>query len=111
MRLSKLQKETDRLRQDAPITSLPQIIPPILPGEELFLKDCHQELLIQYINGLFLSVDEGSFLPNPEFTSTLDVPPSTLFTSSQSMALQASLALWKYTAEKVTPESLKSCNY
>ncbi|XP_027141637.1 fas-binding factor 1 homolog isoform X2 [Larimichthys crocea] len=75
MRLSKLQKETDRLRQDAPITSLPQIIPPILP-------------------------DEGSFLPNPEFTSTLDVPPSTLFTSSQSMALQASLALWKYTAEK-----------
>ncbi|TMS14852.1 Fas-binding factor 1 [Larimichthys crocea] len=75
MRLSKLQKDTDRLRQDAPITSLPQIIPPLLP-------------------------DEGSFLPNPEFTSTLDVPPSTLFTSSQSMALQASLALWKYTAEK-----------
>ncbi|KAM7386603.1 hypothetical protein PAMA_009286 [Pampus argenteus] len=74
MRLNNLQKETERLRQDPPITSLPQIVPPFLP-------------------------DSGSVMPNPELTSTLNVSPPTLF-NSQSMALQASLALWKYTAEK-----------
>ncbi|KAM7372216.1 hypothetical protein PAMP_009399 [Pampus punctatissimus] len=75
MRLNNLQKETERLRQDPPITSLPQIVPPVLP-------------------------DSGSVMPNPELASTLNVPPPTLFFNSQSMALQASLALWKYTAEK-----------
>uniref|UniRef100_A0A8C9ZDH4 Fas-binding factor 1 C-terminal domain-containing protein n=1 Tax=Sander lucioperca TaxID=283035 RepID=A0A8C9ZDH4_SANLU len=35
-------------------------------------------------------------------SSTLNIPPPTSFANSQSMALQASLALWKYTAEKVT---------
>ncbi|XP_074511323.1 fas-binding factor 1 homolog isoform X2 [Sebastes fasciatus] len=75
MRINHLQKDTDRLRVNAPITSLPQMIPPILP-------------------------DAGSMLPNPELTSTLNIPPPTSFANSQSMALQASLALWKYTAEK-----------
>eukprot|EP00064_Thunnus_orientalis_P015846 superscaffoldBa00003021_g15906 len=75
MRLSHLQKETERLRQDPPITSLPQIIPPVLP-------------------------DTGSVMPNPELASTLNVPPPNLSSNSQSMALQASLALWKYTADK-----------
>ncbi|XP_042248402.1 fas-binding factor 1 homolog isoform X3 [Thunnus maccoyii] len=75
MRLSHLQKETERLRQDPPITSLPQIIPPVLP-------------------------DTGSLMPNPELASTLNVPPPNLSSNSQSMALQASLALWKYTADK-----------
>ncbi|XP_037648663.1 fas-binding factor 1-like isoform X1 [Sebastes umbrosus] len=75
MRINHLQKDTERLRVNAPITSLPQMIPPILP-------------------------DAGSMLPNPELTSTLNIPPPTSFANSQSMALQASLALWKYTAEK-----------
>nr|XP_046271884.1 fas-binding factor 1 homolog isoform X4 [Scatophagus argus] len=74
MHLSHLQKETERLRQDIPITSLSQMIP--------------------------LSVtDPGSVLPRPE-TSTLNIPPPTSFANTQSMALQASLALWRYTAEK-----------
>ncbi|KAM9346029.1 fas-binding factor 1 homolog [Symphorus nematophorus] len=75
MRLSHLQKETHRLRQDPPISSLPQLIPPILP-------------------------DVGSVLPNPELASTMNITPPSSFANSQSMALQASLALWKYTAEK-----------
>ncbi|KAM8723634.1 fas-binding factor 1 homolog isoform 1-T1 [Acanthopagrus schlegelii] len=75
MRLSHLQKETERLRQDAPISSLAQMIPPILS-------------------------DAGSLLPNPELTSTLNIPPAASFANSQSMALQASLALWRYTGEK-----------
>ncbi|XP_034055741.1 fas-binding factor 1 homolog isoform X2 [Gymnodraco acuticeps] len=41
-----------------------------------------------------------SVLPNPELTSTLIFPPLTSLANSQSMALQASLTLWKYTAEK-----------
>ncbi|GAA6226084.1 fas-binding factor 1 isoform X1 [Lates japonicus] len=73
--LSHLQKETERLRQDPHITSFPQAIPPILP-------------------------DSSAVLPNPELTSTLNIPPPTSFDNTQSMALQASLALWKYTAEK-----------
>ncbi|XP_030264772.1 fas-binding factor 1 homolog isoform X2 [Sparus aurata] len=75
MRLSHLQKETERLRQDGPISSLAQMIPPILS-------------------------DAGSLLPNPELTSTLNVPPAASFANPQSMALQASLALWRYTGEK-----------
>ncbi|XP_039681313.1 fas-binding factor 1 homolog isoform X2 [Perca fluviatilis] len=75
MRLSHLQKDTERLQLDTPITSLAQMIPPTLP-------------------------DAGSVLPNPELSSTLNIPPPTSFANSQSMALQASLALWKYTAEK-----------
>ncbi|KAK5856518.1 hypothetical protein PBY51_008107 [Eleginops maclovinus] len=72
MRLSHLQKDTEILRQDAPISSLAHI-PPILPD---------------------------SVLPNPERTSTLNFQPPTSLANSQSMALQASLALWKYTSEK-----------
>ncbi|KAA8584917.1 hypothetical protein FQN60_003611, partial [Etheostoma spectabile] len=75
MRLSHLQKDTERLQLDTPMTSLAQMIPPILP-------------------------DAGSVLPNPDLSSTLNIPPPTSFANSQSMALQASLALWKYTAEK-----------
>lgn len=36
MRLSHLQKETERLRQDGPISSLAQTIPPILSGQVNF---------------------------------------------------------------------------
>ncbi|XP_031718183.1 fas-binding factor 1 isoform X4 [Anarrhichthys ocellatus] len=75
MRLSHLQKDTERRRQNAPITSLPQMIPTTIP-------------------------DAGSVLPNPELTATLNIPPPASLASSQSMALQASLALWRYTAEK-----------
>ncbi|XP_054463223.1 fas-binding factor 1 homolog [Anoplopoma fimbria] len=74
-RLSHLQNDTERLRQNAPITSIPQMIPTSLQ-------------------------DAGSVLPNPELASSLNIPPPASFASSQSMALQASLALWKYTAEK-----------
>ncbi|XP_025762644.1 fas-binding factor 1 homolog isoform X1 [Oreochromis niloticus] len=70
IRLSHLQKDTERLRQNPPLTPLPQIIAPVLP-------------------------DSVSELP-----ATLNVPPPVSFTSSQSMALQANLALWRYTAEK-----------
>ncbi|XP_041812804.1 fas-binding factor 1-like isoform X2 [Chelmon rostratus] len=75
MRLSHLQKEKERLRQDPPISLLSQMIPPILP-------------------------DSGSAFPNPELASTPNISPPTSVANSQSMALQASLALWKYTAEK-----------
>ncbi|KAK9534630.1 hypothetical protein VZT92_007063 [Zoarces viviparus] len=75
MRLSHLQKDTERRRQNAPITSLPQMIPATVP-------------------------DAGSVLLNPELTSTLNIPPPASLASSQSTALQASLAMWRYTAEK-----------
>ncbi|XP_068569028.1 fas-binding factor 1 homolog isoform X4 [Cebidichthys violaceus] len=74
MRSSYLQKDTERLRQNAPITSSPLMTP--------------------------TTPDAGSVLPNPELTWTLNVPPPAPLASSQSTALQASLALWKYTAEK-----------
>ncbi|XP_026021227.1 fas-binding factor 1 homolog isoform X4 [Astatotilapia calliptera] len=70
IRLSHLHKDTQRLGQNPPLTPLPQIIAPVLP-------------------------DSVSELP-----ATLNVPPPVSFTSSQSMALQANLALWRYTAEK-----------
>lgn len=55
---------------------------------------------------LFLPADAGSLLPNPELPSTLCIPPPPpSFANSQSMALQASLALWRYTAEKVINKS------
>lgn len=57
-----------------------------------------------HISQILLSVDVGSVLPNPELASTLSIPTPTSFPNSQSMALQASLALWKYTAQKVTRE-------
>ncbi|XP_033501672.1 fas-binding factor 1 homolog isoform X3 [Epinephelus lanceolatus] len=77
MRLNHLQEDTERQRQVAPVTSLTQMIPPVLP-------------------------DAGSVLPNPELQSTLNVPPPTTTScaNSKSMALQASLALWRYTSEK-----------
>ncbi|XP_029997100.1 fas-binding factor 1 homolog [Sphaeramia orbicularis] len=77
MRQNHLQKEMERLRPDPhPIISpLPLIIPPVPP-------------------------ESTSVLPNPELSSTLNILPTNSFTSPQSMALQASLALWKYTAEK-----------
>ncbi|XP_035511387.1 fas-binding factor 1 homolog isoform X3 [Morone saxatilis] len=75
MRLSHLQKETERPRQDTTISSLPQMIPPVLP-------------------------DAGSVSPNLELASTLNIPPPISFANPQAMALQASLALWKYTAER-----------
>lgn len=54
----------------------------------------------------FLPADAGSLLPNPELPSTLCIPPPPpSFANSQSMALQASLALWRYTAEKVINKS------
>ncbi|KAM8845412.1 fas-binding factor 1 homolog isoform 2-T6 [Spinachia spinachia] len=89
-RLRNIHSQTERLRQqeqqilqermrlshlqpNAAITTTPRMIPADRP-------------------------DGGSFLPNPELLSTLnDTAPSASF---QSMALQASLALWKYTAEK-----------
>ncbi|KAK5914293.1 hypothetical protein CgunFtcFv8_008746 [Champsocephalus gunnari] len=71
-RLSHLQKDTKMLRQDAPISSFAQITPSL----------------------------PDAVLPNPELTSTLIFPPLTSLANSQSMALQASLTLWKYTAEK-----------
>lgn len=75
MRQNHLQK-MERQRPDPPIISpLPQIIPPVPP-------------------------DSISVVPNPELSSTLNSLPANPFTSPQSMALQASLALWKYTAEK-----------
>ncbi|XP_034395656.1 fas-binding factor 1 homolog isoform X2 [Cyclopterus lumpus] len=74
-RLSHLQEDTERLRRNAPMTSSPQVFTSTSP-------------------------DAGSVLPNPELASTVNIPPAASLASSQSMALQASLALWKYTAEK-----------
>ncbi|KAM9844282.1 fas-binding factor 1 homolog isoform 2-T2 [Aulostomus maculatus] len=73
IRLNHLQKETEQFKPDPPSTSAPQVFPPRLPDLET---------------------------PHPTLAPTLDVPTPTVCTNSQSMALQASLALWKYTAEK-----------
>ncbi|XP_060882968.1 fas-binding factor 1 homolog [Labrus mixtus] len=70
MRVSHLQKDSENS-----INHLPQMIQPILP-------------------------DAGSFMPNPELTSTVNIPPPTSLADSQASALQASLALWRYSAEK-----------
>ncbi|XP_035471929.2 fas-binding factor 1 homolog isoform X3 [Scophthalmus maximus] len=71
MRFNHLQ-ETERPREERHIPTLPQMIPAI----------------------------PDTVSPNPEPASTLNVLPSTSFSNTQSTALQASLALWKYTAEK-----------
>ncbi|XP_026207124.1 fas-binding factor 1 homolog isoform X2 [Anabas testudineus] len=73
IRLNHLQKEANT-RHNPPITPLTQIISPVLE-------------------------DSGSSLQNPELTTLHIAPPSSL-PNTQAMALQASLALWKYTAEK-----------
>ncbi|XP_060946677.1 fas-binding factor 1 homolog isoform X2 [Limanda limanda] len=72
MRLNLVQKKTERQEEEPHITSL-QMIPTILPD---------------------------SLMPNPELSSTLSTPPLTSNSHTQPMMLQASLALWKYTAEK-----------
>lgn len=70
VRFSHVQKETERSRPDPPVTSSP-----VAP--------------------------EADFLFSvPELQSTLPVPSPNSLVNSQSMALQASLALWRYTAEK-----------
>lgn len=50
----------------------------------------------------FWSVDADLLFSVPELQSTLPVPSPNSLVNSQSRALQASLALWRYTAEKVT---------
>ncbi|XP_015235506.1 PREDICTED: fas-binding factor 1 isoform X2 [Cyprinodon variegatus] len=76
MRLNRLKREAERLREHSPILPSPQIIPPILPG-------------------VISSVDSVSVPPVPEVTN-----PSSSLASYQPMMLEASLALWKYTAAK-----------
>ncbi|XP_067333192.1 fas-binding factor 1 homolog isoform X1 [Channa argus] len=76
IRLNNLQKEPNRIRQEASFTPLTQIMPSIF------------------------AADSGTVLPNPELESTLNLHPPASFHNSQSLTLQASLALWKYTAEK-----------
>ena len=46
-------------------------------------------------------------MPNPEPKSTLRIPPLASLANSQSMALEASLALWRYTAEKVISKNTR----
>ncbi|KAM3598002.1 uncharacterized protein V6R79_012270 [Siganus canaliculatus] len=75
LRLNGLQKQTEMLRKDAPVTSLPQMTSAFLP-------------------------DAGPVVPESGMTSNLNTDMSSAFANSQSMALQASLALWRYTAEK-----------
>ncbi|KAM3598004.1 uncharacterized protein V6R79_012270 [Siganus canaliculatus] len=77
LRLNGLQKQTEMLRKDAPVTSLPQMTSAFLP-------------------------DAGPVVPESGMTSNLNTDMSSAFANSQSMALQASLALWRYTAEKVS---------
>ncbi|CAJ1075980.1 fas-binding factor 1 homolog isoform X3 [Xyrichtys novacula] len=93
-RLRNIQTQTERLRQqeqrllqermrsshlqkDSEISARfsPQLIQPILP-------------------------DATTFLPNPDLTSTMNIPAPASFAESQASALQASLALWRYSAEK-----------
>ncbi|XP_047428802.1 fas-binding factor 1-like isoform X2 [Mugil cephalus] len=75
MQLNLVQKDTE-MRPSVSITPLPPVIPTLLP-------------------------DSVSVLPEPELTTTLNLlPPPPSLSNNRSMALQASLALWKYTAEK-----------
>ncbi|XP_047214966.1 fas-binding factor 1 homolog isoform X2 [Girardinichthys multiradiatus] len=75
MQLNHLQEDVERPREHSTISPLPQIVPPVLP-------------------------DSVSVLPFPELTTSLRSKPSNYFPNYQSMMLQASLALWRYTAEK-----------
>ncbi|KAM4717584.1 fas-binding factor 1 homolog isoform 3-T5 [Anableps anableps] len=69
-----LQEEAEKFREHSTISPVPQIIPPIL-------------------------TDSVSVLPLPEQTLVWNKPSNSL-ANYQSMTLEASLALWKYTAEK-----------
>lgn len=58
---------------------------------------------------LFLvTIDADLLFSLPELQSTLPAPSHNSLVSSQSRALQASLALWRYTAEKVTAPRQKT---
>ncbi|XP_027898713.1 fas-binding factor 1 homolog isoform X2 [Xiphophorus couchianus] len=71
-----LQENTERLREYSTISPLPHIIPPIL-------------------------TDSVPVIPSfPELTTPVRNNPSNPLDNYQSMTLEASLALWKYTAEK-----------
>ncbi|XP_043956804.1 fas-binding factor 1 homolog isoform X2 [Gambusia affinis] len=71
-----LQEDTERLREYPTISPLPHIIPPIL-------------------------TDSVPVFPSfPELTTSVRNNPSNPLENYQSMTLEASLALWKYTAEK-----------
>ncbi|XP_023205393.1 fas-binding factor 1 isoform X1 [Xiphophorus maculatus] len=71
-----LQENTERLREYSTISPLPHIIPPIL-------------------------TDSVPVFPSfPEPTTSVRNNPSNPLDNYQSMTLEASLALWKYTAEK-----------
>ncbi|XP_071374810.1 fas-binding factor 1 homolog [Centroberyx affinis] len=74
VRITDLQRETERLRQGLPITPLPQMVPPIF-------------------------TDLSSVLPDPELASTLNIPPPASVGSPRTSELQAGLALLKHTAE------------
>lgn len=85
------QSDTQRLR---PNTQIPA---PLLSGR-LSVSSKMSIFMIKFISRVYVSAD--SAVPNPQLPPVLNVPPPP--TCSQSMALQASLALWKYTAERVT---------
>uniref|UniRef100_A0A3Q2TF29 Fas binding factor 1 n=1 Tax=Fundulus heteroclitus TaxID=8078 RepID=A0A3Q2TF29_FUNHE len=73
MRVNHMQ-DAERLGERSATSPIPQIIPPVLP-------------------------DSVSVLPFPGLTSFRNNPPNSP-ANYQSMTLEASLALWKYTAEK-----------
>ncbi|MED6279209.1 hypothetical protein CHARACLAT_032120, partial [Characodon lateralis] len=75
MQVNHLQEDVERPREHSTISPLPQIVPPVLP-------------------------DSVSVLPFPELTTSLRSEPSNSFPNYQPMMLEASLALWRYTAEK-----------
>ncbi|XP_056143634.1 fas-binding factor 1 homolog [Lampris incognitus] len=75
IRVTDIQKETERLRQGFPITPLPHV--PLIPAQNFVLS-------------------------NPEMAYIPNAPPPTLISSPGSVELQARLALLKHTAEKVS---------
>ncbi|XP_017283664.1 fas-binding factor 1 homolog isoform X2 [Kryptolebias marmoratus] len=75
VRLNHLQDETEKTRQTSSLSPVPQMIPSVLP-------------------------DTVTVLPSLELTTSQNIPPSSAFPNYKSMTLEASLALWKYTAEK-----------
>ncbi|XP_061567141.1 fas-binding factor 1 homolog isoform X2 [Cololabis saira] len=110
-RLRNIQSQTEHLRQQ----------------EQRILKERMQlshhqqdtEMLRQNSSSSPLPVFPTPVLPDPELTSTPNILPNYLG-NSQSMALEASLALWRYTAqkdhefleeEKIFLENLKKKSY
>ncbi|XP_074552348.1 fas-binding factor 1 homolog [Halichoeres trimaculatus] len=93
-RLRNIQTQTERLRQQEQRILQEQM------KQSHVQKDLENSVTFSPRMIQAISPEAGSFLPNPELTSTMNVPAVPSSADSQASALEASLALWRYTSEK-----------